>query len=61
MSIKLPGRLWDAVGAKILFINNKNYLCTVDNYSKFLVTVQIEGFNTDDLIKHARLYFQNME
>ena len=55
MSQKIPGRLWESVGAYIFTINKT----ALSLYCKFPVVKQVEGFNADNLIKPARLSFQN--
>ena len=57
MSHKIPGKPWKSVGADILIINNKNYLCIVDYHSKFLVMKQVEEMRTDSLIKTCKIIF----
>ena len=56
MSHEIPGRLWKSIETGMFSFNNKHYLCVVDYHSKFLVIKQVEGFNTDNLIKHVRLF-----
>ena len=57
---EMPGKQWESIRADIFTSNNKHYLCIADYKSKFSVVKQVDGFNTDDPIKHARWSFQNM-
>ena len=52
---KIPGRSWKSVGADILTIYNKHFLCILDFYSKFIVMKQVEGFSTGNLIKTCKI------
>ena len=56
----IPHRLWKYVGVHIFTVNKKHYLCLVYYNSKFLFIKQVEGFRVDNLIKYARLSFQNI-
>ena len=57
MSHKIPGRLWESLGAAIIAIYNKHYLCIVDYHRKFPIVKQVEGFSKDDLIKKCKTIF----
>ena len=37
--------LWEVVGGDIFVINNRNLLCIVDYYSKFLVMQKVESLS----------------
>ena len=52
----IPERPWESVGADIVSINKKYYLCIVDYHSKFPIINQVEGFSAVNLIKHARFF-----
>ena len=60
MSQKIPGRLWESVRADIFTINNKHYLCTQDDHTKFHVRKQVEGFCADNLIKTCKIIFSKI-
>ena len=44
---------------KIPSLNDKHYLFIVDYHIRFPIKKQVEGFNTDNLIKIVQLFFQN--
>ena len=50
MPHKILGKPCDSVGADILTIIKKNYLCIVDSHSLFPVMKMVKGFSTDKLI-----------
>ena len=60
MSHKIQRRPWESVTADIFTINNKHYLCIIDNHSKLPVVKQVEGFNADNLINTYNIIFRGM-
>ena len=54
---EILGRLWEYVGADIITINNKHYLCILDYHSRFLVIKNVEGFSVDNIIKIYKIIF----
>ena len=58
MPHEIPVGLWESVGPDIFTINNYHLslCCRIPQVVK-----QVEGFVEDNLIKHARLYFQSMD
>ena len=61
VSHEIPRRLWESVRAGSFSINNKEYLCTVDYHSKFLVIKQLQGFSADNLTKTCKIIFTEYE
>ena len=61
LSHEMLGMLWESAGAYNFSINYKHYLCIVNYHSKLSVIKGAEGLITDNLIKHARLFLQNMD
>ena len=59
MSHEHQGGHGESVRSDIFTINSKHYICNVDYCSKFPVVKQVKGFSADNLIKNARLSFQN--
>ena len=57
MSYKIKERSWKAVRADIFAINNNNYPCIVDYYSRFSVMKQVAGFISNELIKACLIMF----
>ena len=53
----IPLRPWGVLGADIFHFNNKNYLCIVDDHSKFPVIKRMEGLSTESLIATTRVIF----
>ena len=47
---EIPDKPYKLVRADIFTLNNKNYLCIVDNHSKFPVIKKTEDLSTDSLI-----------
>ena len=45
------------LGADIFHLNNKKYLCIIDNHSKFPVVKQMEGLSTESLIATTKVIF----
>ena len=43
----IPLGSWEVLGADVFHFNNKNYMCIVDNHSKFLVIKRMEGLSTE--------------
>ena len=41
----IPLQPWEVVGADILHINNKNYLCIIDYIGKFPIIKRLEGLS----------------
>ena len=41
-------RPWEVLGADVFHFNNKNYLCIIDDHSKFLFIKRMEGPSTDN-------------
>ena len=56
-SYEIPGRPWESLKADIFTIDNEHYVCIVDYNNKFPVIKQVEGFNTDNLIKILKIIF----
>ena len=50
-------RPWEVLGADILHLNNKNYLCIVNYHSKFAVIKRMEGLSTESLITTTKVIF----
>ena len=55
-SNKIPGGLWECVGADI-FTKNKHILCIVDYHSKFPLIKQAKEHKADNLIKTCKIIF----
>ena len=56
VSHKILERPWDSGEVGTSMINNKYNFHIVNNHSIFLIVKQMEGFNTDNLIKTCRMY-----
>ena len=50
------GKLWEVIGVDMCNLNNKNYLCIVDNHSKFLI-VKKADLSMDSLILPCKIIF----
>ena len=37
MAQKIPGKPWEIISTDVFILNNKNFLCIVDDHSKFLI------------------------
>ena len=55
--LKVLVKPWEVVGTDIFMVNNKNVLCIVDYYSKFLVMKKVESMSPEDLIKAIKVIF----
>ena len=53
----IPLRPWEVVSTDVFQFNNKNYLCIVDYYSKFLVIKSLEGLSVENLINAVKIIF----
>ena len=61
MPCTIPWMMCESVGTDIFMIDKKHYLSTIDYHSKFPVIKQVEGFNTDNLIKTGKSIFSEYE
>ena len=52
-----PIRPWDVIGADMFQLNDKNYLCVIDNHNKFLIVKKTEGLSADSLISAFKVVF----
>ena len=46
---EIPDKPWETVGADILMLNNKTYLCNVDNQNKFPVMKLTGGLDLQNI------------
>ena len=53
----IPVRLWDVVSADIFMLDNKYYLCIVDNHSKFPTIKQTKDLSADSLILVCKIIY----
>ena len=53
----IPLRPWEAIGADIFHLNNKNYLCIIDYHSKFPVIKRMQGLSAESLIAIIKIIF----
>ena len=53
----IPGKPWVVGGVDMFALNNKNYLCIVDYYSKFLIVNKAEEMSADSLILACKVIF----
>ena len=53
----IPIRPRDMVGADMLTLNNKNYLCIVDYHSKFPIIMKTKDLSADSLILVCKAIF----
>ena len=54
---EIPGKPWEVVGADMLTLHNKNYLCIVDHHSKFQVTKKMEELSADSIVLACKNIF----
>ena len=47
---KISDKLWRVIEADMFTSDNKNYICGVDNHSKYSVIRKTEGLSADSLI-----------
>ena len=55
LSHAIPGTSQECVGAEIFIMSNKNYLCIVENHSKFPIIKQVKGYSVDNLIRACKI------
>ena len=53
----IPLQPWEVVGADIFHYNNTNYLCIVDNNSKFPIVKRLEGLSAVNLTNAVKIIF----
>ena len=53
----IPAKLWEMVGADMLTLHNKNYLCIVDYHSKFPVIRKMQDLSADGIMLTSRITF----
>ena len=50
-------RRWDVIGVDMFQLNNRNYICIVHYYSKFLLVQRMDGLSADSLIAAVNIIF----
>ena len=50
-------RPWEELGVDKIHLNNKNYLCIIDYYSKFPVIKGMDGLSAESLITRVKVIF----
>ena len=53
----IPLRPWDVVRADAFHFNNRNYLCVIDNNSKFPIAKRLEELSAENLINTVKIIF----
>ena len=54
-------RPWEVIGADMITLNNKHYLCIIDYHSKFTVIKKTEDLSADSLILTCKIIFAEYE